>query len=157
MTSGLFRSLYIYIDFDLDLEIWPWPTLWTKMNKQSTVHDCAVTKAKINPPYSTRIYSWSILFLLFISDLPNASLFKTLLKADDALLLMKGERLDDLYDWVNHKFYKINCYRHLPILRHHFYQKQFVSQIWMGRPPLKKIGGIPKYGGYAMVKPFFYT
>ena len=29
--------------------------MWTKMTKQSIVHDCAVKKAKINPPYCIMI------------------------------------------------------------------------------------------------------
>ncbi len=40
----------IYWPLTLTLKFWPWPTLWTKMSKQSIVHDCAVKKAKINPP-----------------------------------------------------------------------------------------------------------
>ena len=48
-----------------------------------------------------------ILFLLYINDLPNASLLYALLFADDTTLLASGPNLNDLFQHVNNEFHKI--------------------------------------------------
>ena len=48
-----------------------------------------------------------ILFLLYINDLPNASLLYALLFADDTTLLASGPNLNELFQHVNNEFHKI--------------------------------------------------
>ena len=51
-----------------------------------------------------------ILFLLYINDLPNCTLLKLFLFADDTTILASGRDLDALFNTVNSEFYKISCY-----------------------------------------------
>ena len=51
-----------------------------------------------------------ILFLLYINDLPNASLLKSLLFANDTTLLASGPNIEDLCNFVNTEFGQISYY-----------------------------------------------
>ena len=48
-----------------------------------------------------------ILFLLYINDLPTASLFKSLLFADDTTLLASGPDINELFNFANNELQKI--------------------------------------------------
>ncbi len=47
-----------------------------------------------------------ILFLIYINDLPEASLLKDFLFADDTVLLAKGKNVEELTNFVNVEFSK---------------------------------------------------
>jgi hypothetical protein len=51
-----------------------------------------------------------ILFLLYINDLPEASLLKDFLFADDTVLLAKGKNVEELTNFVNVEFQKVVTY-----------------------------------------------
>jgi len=51
-----------------------------------------------------------ILFLIYINDLPSASLLRSLLFADDTALLARGSNIKDLADYVNSEFHKVVQY-----------------------------------------------
>ncbi len=67
-----------------------------------------------------------LLFLLFINDLPNSTLLKMLLFADDATLLAEGPDLDELFERVNYEFYKVNCYLRCNLLSIHPVKTRFI-------------------------------
>ena len=48
-----------------------------------------------------------LLFLLYINDLPECSLFVTLLFADDTTLFLSADTLDDLFTLANSEFKKV--------------------------------------------------
>ena len=48
-----------------------------------------------------------ILFLLYINDLPSASLFTSLLFADDTTLLASGPDINELFNFANNELQKI--------------------------------------------------
>ncbi|MFN9979891.1 MAG: RNA-directed DNA polymerase, partial [bacterium] len=60
-----------------------------------------------------------ILFLLYINDLPEASLLKDFLFADDTALLAKGKNVEELTTFVNTEFQKIVHYFRLNKLSLH--------------------------------------
>ena len=51
-----------------------------------------------------------LLFLIYINDLPEASLLRFLLFADDTPILASGPNIYELYDLVNSEFHKISHY-----------------------------------------------
>jgi len=51
-----------------------------------------------------------LLFLIYINDLPQCTLLKILLFADDTTILASGSDLDGLYELVNEELYKIATY-----------------------------------------------
>jgi hypothetical protein len=52
----------------------------------------------------------SLLFLLYINDLPLCSKFFSLLFVDDTALTASNQNLDELYDFVNNKFQNLCTY-----------------------------------------------
>jgi len=48
--------------------------------------------------------------LLYINDLPNCTLLKVLLFADDTTILAAGDDLEELFARVNREFYSVACY-----------------------------------------------
>jgi hypothetical protein len=60
-----------------------------------------------------------ILFLLYINDLPEASLLKDFLFADDTVLLAMGKNIEELTTFVNIEFQKIVHYFRLNKLSLH--------------------------------------
>ena len=51
-----------------------------------------------------------LLFLIYINDLPDCTLLKSLLFADDTTLLAAGENLEELFTRVNSELYKVTCF-----------------------------------------------
>ena len=67
-----------------------------------------------------------ILFLIYINDLPEASLLKDFLFADDTVLLAKGKNVEDLTNFVNVEFQKVVSYFRLNKLSLHPNKTKFL-------------------------------
>jgi hypothetical protein len=67
-----------------------------------------------------------ILFLLYINDLPEASLLKDFLFADDTVLLAKGKNVEELTNFVNVEFQKVVTYFRLNKLSLHPKKTKFL-------------------------------
>jgi len=67
-----------------------------------------------------------LLFLIYINDLPECTLLKILLFADDTTILAAGDNLEELYNTVNREFYKIACYFRRNLLSLHPKKTQYI-------------------------------